>query len=91
MVMKTLFTVITALFMIPTAVVFPALLRRANTPPPSVTLKSRTVTRWSKRGEERSKSAGYQDEDGDLLKGDKSDFSQVFNAGESDFNGLCSS
>lgn len=82
--MKTLFTVVTALFMIPTAVVFPALLRRANTPPPSVTLRSRTLTRWSKRGEQRFKSAAYQEEDEDLLKGDTSGFSQVFNAGESD-------
>lgn len=31
-------TVVTALFMIPTALVFPALLRQANTPPHSVTL-----------------------------------------------------
>lgn len=30
---------VTALFMIPTALVFPALLRKANTPPSSVTLK----------------------------------------------------
>ena len=30
---------VTALFMIPTALVFPALLRKSNTPPSSVTLK----------------------------------------------------
>ncbi|CAM9773342.1 unnamed protein product [Scytosiphon promiscuus] len=36
---KAQMTVVTALFMIPTALVFPALLRQANTPPRSITLK----------------------------------------------------
>lgn len=36
-------TAVTALFMIPPALVFPALMRKANTPPPSVTL---TRPRW---------------------------------------------
>lgn len=34
-------TAVTALFMIPTALVFPALLRKANTPPSSMTLARR--------------------------------------------------
>lgn len=39
-------TAVTALFMLPTALVFPALLRKANTPPSSMTLtRTRRVQR----------------------------------------------
>lgn len=42
-------TVVTALFMIPTAIIFPTLLKRANVPPPSSTLKrQRRLRRWLK-------------------------------------------
>ena len=38
-------TTVTALFMIPTAVIFPTLLREANSPPPSVTLRKKLPPR----------------------------------------------
>ncbi len=42
--------VVTALFMVPTALVFPALLRKANTPPSSVTLmRPRQLTSQRRR------------------------------------------
>lgn len=51
-------TAVTALFMIPTALVFPALLRKANTPPKSVTLSR---SRWDQRRAEDEQSVRMRD------------------------------
>lgn len=53
-------TAVTALFMIPTALVFPALLRKANTPPSSVTL---TRSRWDTVSEQQDLASNEQDEE----------------------------
>lgn len=60
-------TVMTALFMIPAAVIFPALLRLANTPPASVTL-TRVNPRpslWWRGRNERSKERVDEPDDGE--------------------------
>lgn len=50
---------VTALFMIPTALVFPALLRKANTPPSSMTLsRTRRVQRQIGQKQHVSKRGG---------------------------------
>ena len=51
-------TAVTALFMVPTALVFPALLRKANTPPSSVTLSR---PRWDQRHAGHEQSVRVQD------------------------------
>lgn len=51
-------TAVTALFMIPPAFVFPALLRKANTPPSSVTLSR---SRWDEHKAEDEKSTRIRD------------------------------
>lgn len=80
-------TVATALFMLPTVVVFPMLLRLANTPPASVTIarRNRKLTSWY-RGEDTTSHSNLQDdsriwvEDKDSLIQD--DFNPVLQAGE---------
>eukprot|EP00904_Undaria_pinnatifida_P010764 jgi/Undpi1/6818/HiC_scaffold_21.g09294.m1 len=42
---KAMMTTATALFMLPTAIIFPTLLREANTPPASVTLRTKQTPR----------------------------------------------
>lgn len=77
-------TAVTALFMIPTAVVFPYLLRKANTPPSSVTLSRVRKSAHKKHGQRRH-SVG-DDEHGmnehdRLVKAQDEDFDAALSAG----------
>lgn len=72
-------TAVTALFMIPTAMIFPALLRRANTPPASVTLRRESrLRRWLRKHD------GRMGEVDDSRPGDerKLDYMHVLHNGE---------
>ncbi|CAM9611479.1 unnamed protein product, partial [Laminaria digitata] len=55
-------TTVTALFMLPTAVIFPTLLREANSPPSSVTLRRRQ--QQPARGAERENNRPWIEGDG---------------------------
>lgn len=81
---QAMMTTVTALFMIPTAVIFPTLLREANCPPSSVTLRRKPPARaeparhWGE-GHGRSMDHLYLDDDFD---DEDADFDEALLAGE---------
>lgn len=76
-------TAVTALFMLPTAVIFPALLRRANTPPSSVTLeRAARLRRRVNRMHQGLKDDNFNDEEDGSFDLQRQDFTEALNAGE---------
>lgn len=79
-------TTATALFMLPTAVIFPALLREANSPPASVTLRRKNPPPRTEKHHDRqwhdligrSSNALHLD---DVLDQESEDSEEVLNAG----------
>lgn len=76
-------TTVTALFMIPTAVIFPTLLREANSPPSSVTLRRKLLARSEHRhwGEGNGRSVDQRDSDDEMSEQDD-DFDDALLVGE---------
>lgn len=76
-------TTVTALFMIPTAVIFPTLLREANSPPSSVTLRRKQPARAGQRKwmEGNGRSMNQLDLDDEIDEQDE-DFDDAWFAGE---------
>ena len=77
-------TTATALFMLPTAIIFPTLLREANTPPASVTLRTKQTPRPEQqdhshdvRGHGMTERNSY-----DILEEESEDSEEGLDAGE---------
>ena len=76
-------TTATALFMLPTALIFPTLLREANTPPASVTLRTKDAPRPEQHNQRsvRDRSMTERSLD-DILGEDSEDSEEALEAGE---------